>query len=219
MCGRFTLRTSPREISELLGILGMDDVKARYNIAPTQLVLIARLNKEQTARELAQCRWGLIPSWAKDEKIGNSLINARCDTAATKPSFRSAMKSRRCLIPADGFYEWKKIGKEKQPYLIELAGARPFAFAGLWERWQSPTGPLDSCTILTTTANELLAPLHDRMPVILHPNDYAAWLDVDQKPDALGYLFEPYPAVEMQLRPVSKSVNNARYEGADCVEM
>jgi putative SOS response-associated peptidase YedK len=167
-------------------------------------------------------RWGLIPSWAKDTGIGYSTINARADTLATKPAFRTALKKRRCLVVADGFYEWLKVGKAKQPRLYEVDGGRPFAFAGLWEQWwgpENPNGPpLESCTIITTDANQLARQVHDRMPVILDENDYDAWLDpANQDGESLRYLFEPFPAERMSARPVSTFVNNARHEGPECV--
>ena len=165
--------------------------------------------------------WDLVPSWAKDPKIGNKLINARAETIATKPAFRSAFKSRRCLIPATGFYEWKKLpGGKKQPYHIEYGDGLPFAFAGLWETWLGDGAqPIESCTIVTGEPNELVRDVHDRMPVILQDEDYDRWLDPKQKdPAALESLLVPYPADRLRLYPISTAVNNARNERAESIE-
>lgn len=207
MCGRFTLAVPAEQVASQFQLPQVPELAPRYNIAPTQQVAAVRAG--DAGRELAMLRWGLIPSWAKDASIGAKLINARSETAAEKPSFRSAMRQRRCLIPADGFYEWQAQAGGKQPFHITLADGRPFALAGLWEHWKSPDGTwLQSCTILTTAANELMRPLHDRMPVILHPEQYGLWLDPglhDVGP--LQELLVPYPAAEMAARPVSKAVN------------
>jgi putative SOS response-associated peptidase YedK len=161
----------------------------------------------------------LIPSWAKDKKIDARLINARADTVADKPSFRSAFKSRRCLIPADGFFEWQKAGSKKQPYYVTLRGGGPFAFAGLWERWHDEEGDVQSCSIVTTDANELMRPLHDRMPVILDPKDYAAWLDPAPQPkEELLAMLRPFQSEAMQAVPVSTTVNNPQNQGPRCIE-
>jgi putative SOS response-associated peptidase YedK len=182
MCGRYTLAESPRKLAKRFDVPETPDLPfdgQRYNIAPTQQVPIVRQKDKKL--EMVLAKWGLIPSWAKDMKIGNQLINARADTVATKPSFRSAFKSRRCLIPADGFYEWRKTEDGKQPFHIRMKDKEPFAFAGLWERWRPEEGePVESCTIITTDANELMGPIHNRMPVILAPEDYATWLRTDQ---------------------------------------
>ena len=217
MCGRFTLRTPASVLVRQFAVDAGLQLPLRYNIAPTQQVPVVRA--VDGARQLAMTKWGLIPSWADDPKIGYSLINARSETAATKPSFRAAIKSRRCLIPADGFFEWKKDGKKKLPIYFRRQDDQPFAFAGLWERWSKGAEPVESCTILTTSANELVRPFHDRMPVILSPNDYNAWLD-PQTTDAtnLTYLFVPFPIEELTAYPVNSVVNNARHEGADCIE-
>ncbi len=217
MCGRFTLRTSPRKFADLLRLPELPGLTPRYNVAPTQQVLAVRNRPDQAGYEAALLHWGLIPSWAKDPTIASSLINARSETAATKPAFCAALRSRRCLIPADGFYEWKKQGKQRQPYLIERQNGEPYAYAGLWECWQSPAGPFETCTILTTQANARLSSLHHRMPVILLPADFESWLNPAAKPDELTYLFEPLPDDELTVRPVSPFVNNARHESAECV--
>jgi putative SOS response-associated peptidase YedK len=164
-------------------------------------------------------RWGLIPSWAKDEKMGARMINARGETVAEKPSFRSAVKTRRCLIPADGFYEWVRTGEGKQPHFIHFADARPFAFAGLWERWTKGGGePLDTCTIITTSPNELIEDLHDRMPVILPADRYTEWLEPSPlNPDRLQELLVPHPAEGMEAYPVSTFVNKPANDGPECI--
>jgi len=218
MCGRYNLRTTPAELREVFELFREPDwPQPRYNMAPTQTVLAIRFDEHATPREPALLRWGLIPSWAKDTKIGNSLINARADTIATKPSFRSAFKRRRCLIPASGFYEWQKRDDGKQPYQIAMRSGKPFAFAGLWEQWEKGDGPIESCAIITTEANDLMAPLHDRMPVILRPDDYDAWLDPASDAGALQGLLQPYPDDDLTAYPVSKVVNNPRNDRPECV--
>jgi len=195
-----------------LGPLAKEAFRPRYNIAPTQQVPAVRLVDGK--RQLALFHWGLIPSWAKDKKIAYSTINARSDTVATKPAFRSAFKRRRCLVLADGYYEWEKSGKSKLPWLYEVDGGKPFAFAGLWESWK-PAGAdesLESCTIITTDANELASQVHVRMPVILDSADYDAWLAGEQIP------LIPFPPERMSTRPISTLVNNARNEGPECIE-
>lgn len=171
MCGRFTLRTPAKHIAEIFGLSDVFDLPHQYNIAPSQDVAAVRLNREGKKRELAMLHWGLVPFWAKDPKIGYRTINARAETLATKPSFRNAFKKRRCLIVADGFYEWQKTNGKKQPFLIHMKDDRPFAFAGLWEHWKGDDEVIESCTIIVTEANDLMKPIHDRMPVILSPDD------------------------------------------------
>jgi putative SOS response-associated peptidase YedK len=229
MCGRFTLRTPLTVLTQRflfeLGDLPADVlVSPRYNIAPTQTVAAIRQQTASGKRELALLHWGLVPNWAKDMKIASSLINARSETLAEKPAFRTALSRRRCLILADGFYAWKKEGKQKLPYYFQLQGERPFAFAGLWERWRGPEGsegpPLESCTIVTSTANELCGPYHDRMPVILEPTDYDLWLDPTvSDPERLRPLLSAFPACEMQSRPVNPRVNNVRNDDAGVLEV
>jgi putative SOS response-associated peptidase YedK len=219
MCGRFALRVSAEDLIKIFRLLQVFKLEPRYNIAPTQPV--AAVRQVDSQRELAFLHWGLIPSWSKDPKLGARMINARSETVATKPSFRSSFKSRRCLIPADGFYEWKQTEKKtRQPYLIGLKNEEPFAFAGLWEHWGSSDGSvIDSCTIITTEANDLLRNLHDRMPVILLEEDYDRWLDpMLHNRDALQSLLVPYAAEEMSFSLVSTIVNNARNETPDCVK-
>jgi putative SOS response-associated peptidase YedK len=203
MCGRYTLRTPLTVLAEQFLELGDAQAVPRYNIPPTTEVLAVR-----HPRELAKFRWGLIPSWAKDAKIAYSTINARADTVATKPAFRAAYKKRRCLVLADGYYEWLKDGKARLPQLCEMD-------AGLWEWWGGPEGanaPVESCTIITTDANELAKQVHDRMPVILHAQDYDRWLACEDVPLA------SFPSDRMTARQVSTYVNNVKNQGPDCLD-
>lgn len=209
MCGRFSLTQSAARIAEVFGLPEEPAWTPRYNIAPTQPVATIAHFGPQADRQFRLLRWGLIPSWAKDGAIGNKLINARAESVAEKPSFRSAFQQRRCLMLADGFYEWQKTtSKQKQPYYFQLADHQPFAFAGLWEHWQGPDGPIASCTLITTQANELMEAVHDRMPVILPPTAYAEWLDPDTPADALQALLRPYQSDAMKSYPVSTLVNS-----------
>jgi putative SOS response-associated peptidase YedK len=225
MCGRYSLTTPIQELRRLLESVGaLPNWPARYNIAPTQPVPVVRLVAPRKERELAQLRWGLIPSWAKDASIAAKLINARGETVAEKPAFRDAFRARRCLVPADGFYEWQAGPGGKRPFRIGLKGgssdAMPlFAFAGLWERWdKAPDGmPVETCTIVTTEANDLLRPIHGRMPVILEPWDYAAWLDPATPLRDAQALLKPYPADAMTVYPVSARVNSVRYDDVACL--
>jgi putative SOS response-associated peptidase YedK len=219
MCGRFTLRTPPAELAELFQLLRLPDWSERFNIAPTQQVLAFHQQSDGRMAELL--RWGLVPSWSRDIAIGSRMINARGETVAQKPSFRAAFKRRRCVIPADGFFEWAKTsGRTKQPYYITPKSGRPFAFAGLWESWDSADGSeIKTCTIITTTANEMLADIHDRMPVILQEIDIDRWLDPKNQVAAeLQPLLAPCAAVNMQRAAVSTFVNSPRNDAAECVE-
>ncbi len=210
MCGRFTLRTSAREITRHFVLAEVPDLNPRYNIAPTQDVGAVRLDPDGK-REFVFFRWGLIPSWAKDTKAGYSMINARAESVATKPSFRSAFKKRRCLILADGFYEWKKVGDKKQPFLIHMKDDEPFVFAGLWERWHREKQTIESCTIIVTEPNQVLEEIHDRMPVILPAEHYDLWLDPEfEDTKKLEKMLKPFPPDEMAAYPVSTLVNNPR---------
>jgi putative SOS response-associated peptidase YedK len=219
MCGRFNLRTPARDLVEIFQLLREPELTPRYNIAPTQPV--AAVRQVGKFRELSLLRWGLVPSWSKDPKAGPPLINARAETIATKPAFRSAFKRRRCLIPADGFYEWQKTeAKAKQPFHIRMKNEHPFAFAGLWEHWEGgDSSAIESCTIVTTTANDVLRSIHDRMPVILQEGDYDRWLDpkLEDVP-TLERLLRPYPTDEMTAYPISTLVNSPRNESAECIE-
>ena len=217
MCGRYELHTHPAALALAFGLPAPPSLKPRYNIAPMQDVPVIRLSGENL-RELAHVRWGLVPRWARDPSIGSRMINARAETLAQKPSFRTALKRHRCLIPASGFYEWKLIpGAAKQPIHIGMKDGSPFAFAGLTERWLSPEGEvLDTCTIVTTQANALLAAMHDRMPAIIAPAQYARWLDVAVTD--VAELFAPYPAEAMTWYPVSTRVNSVRHDDAALIE-
>lgn len=221
MCGRFTLRSPANKLLDQLACTKGEphDFRPRYNIAPTQDVAIVRTG-EDGEREWVDVRWGLIPSWAKDEKMAARMINARGETVHEKPSFRAAFKRRRCVIPADGFYEWRKVADGKQPFHISLDDGEPFVFAGLWERWDKGDGPpLETCTIITTEANGLLCELHDRMPVILSPPDYDVWLDPAlEDPQMLLPLVDAYPGDQMQFRPVSRTVNSPKNDSPECLE-
>ncbi len=218
MCGRFTLRTPANLLVERFMLDSTPDLAPRYNIAPTQDVAVVRATPE-AGRQLALLRWGLIPSWAKDPKIGNRMINARGESVAEKPSFRSAFKRRRCLVLADGYYEWRKIGKAKQPYWIRMQDERPFGLAGLWETWRGGDDIVESCTIITTSANELTKQIHDRMPVILDDGDYELWLDPSvQDRQLVEPLLRPYDDGEMTFDPVSTVVNSPKNDRAECIE-
>ena len=227
MCGRFTQRLSWRELHELLDLIGPAlNLRPRYNVAPAQT--IAAVRSGQDGRTLAMLRWGLIPAWAKEPNIGYKLINARSETAHEKPSFRAAFRARRCLIPADGFYEWARAakGKAKQPWLFGMKDGAGLAFAGLWESWQvreglaltgsltelAPGDTLETCTILTTEANETVAPVHPRMPVILPAHAFDPWLAGEAVPLA------PYPADAMTAHPVNTLVNKPANDDERCVE-
>ena len=219
MCGRFTLRPNAAAIRSAFGLSELPLFEPRYNIAPTQQVLIVREQPDGEGREAALVRWGLIPFWADDEKVGNRMINARAETALEKRSFKPAMLKRRCLVVADGWYEWQKLGSRKQPYLFQFADQRPFAFAGAWERWDKGPTPLETCTILTTAASGIAEPIHDRMPVIIDPANYATWLDrTIQEPERILPMLTPYDASELTCIPVSDYVNSPRNQGPQCVE-
>lgn len=209
MCGRFTLTADPNDLRKAFPWLNIPEtMSARYNIAPTQPVAVV---PNDGKNQLDFYVWGLIPFWSKDPSIGSRMINARSETLAEKPAFKAAFRRRRCLIPASGFYEWKtpKDQKTKIPMYIQMKGGKPFGFAGLWERWESPDGSeILSCTIITTQSNELLRGIHDRMPVILSPQSIPLWLDPHEQPSQeLNKLLKPYPAEEMITFPVSRMVN------------
>ena len=220
MCGRFTLGATAATLAAQFDLANVPTWTPHYNIAPTQEVLVVLQPSPQANREARLHRWGLIPPWAKDPSIGNRMINARAETVATKPAFRRAFKERRCLLLADGLYEWQRQERRKQPFYIRLRDGRPFAFAGLWEHWEGSEGmAIQSCTILTTTSNEVVGRIHDRMPVILNPTDYDRWLDPSiQEPAVLQTLLRPYPADEMTAYPVSTLVNSPANDNPGCTE-
>lgn len=221
MCGRYRLTAKERFIAEHFNLEESEvQWSPRYNIAPTQEAAIVRQDRQQPKRRFLVMRWGLVPYWAKDASIGFKTINAMSETAAEKASFREAMRRRRCLVPADGFFEWQKLGRnEKQPYNIGMADDGLFAVAGLWERWADPAGtPLNSFTILTTAANPLLAGIHDRMPVILKPEDYDLWLDPGMTdPAGVSELLKPFDARLMKKYPVNTRVGNADNDDPECI--
>ncbi len=213
MCGRFTLRSPGRIRFDGVRNSHLPSLAPRYNIAPSQEVLT--VTESQGRRELSLFLWGLIPSWSKEPK---GFINARSETLEQKPSFSESFQNRRCLIPADGFYEWKRNGKSKQPYYFQLKDETPFAFAGIWDEWQKEGVSITSCSIVTTTPNELLATIHDRMPVILHPEAQDVWLRNDSELIELKRFLIPFPASAMKSYPVSQQVNHAQAENAQLVE-
>ena len=224
MCGRYALAVPPElaEIfRELLGLHGALELEARYNIAPTQDAPIVRARGDRHNRDLDLARWGLVPHWSKDTKIGARTINARSETAATKPAFRDPFRLRRCLVPASGFYEWKSVPgqRQKQPYYIHATGGGLLAFAGLWDRWRGPGGEhVVSFTILTTEPNELVRPLHDRMPVILPAEHFERWLDPELRDvEALEPLLVPASGEVLELRPVSPRVNKPEHDDPACI--
>jgi putative SOS response-associated peptidase YedK len=216
MCGRYSLIQSAEAIASSFELKNLPDLSPRYNIAPSQSVATVLQKSE---RKLKWMQWGLIPSWAKDSKIGYKLINARAETISEKPAFRSAFKSRRCSIVADGFYEWQKVEKRKQPYYFQRQDEKPFAFAGLWEIWQPQTEEaLFTCTIVTTTANDLMQPIHERMPVILTPDSYDQWLDPNATDlRSLQDLLQPCASEVLKAFPISSTVNNSANDTPDCI--
>lgn len=218
MCGRFTSHIPPHLIIELFGLPEHPTVSARYNIAPTQMVPVIRRQADGQNR-LDHLRWGLIPSWSKDPSVGSKMINARSETVAEKPAFKEAIRRRRCLVPASSFYEWKKNGKEKVPHCIRFKNGSPMVFAGIWDRWRSPEGEVvESCAILTTAANTLVARLHDRMPVILPPEDWEVWLDRTAcDPAQLVRLYRPSCADQMEAFAVSALVNSVKNDAEDLI--
>ncbi len=222
MCGRYKLTVSWREIVRLYNLTNSINLPARYNIAPSQDVLAVLYDAETKQRRGEMLRWGLVPIWAKDIKLGYSLINARAETVATKPAFREAFKKRRCIIPADGFYEWQPTGgRRKQPYAIVMKDRGVFGFAGLWEQWTDKASGevIRSCTIIVTAANPLLAPIHDRMPVILDPKNYARWLgETPAAPDELQAMLKPYPPNEMEAFKIGTKIGNPRHDEPSLVE-
>ncbi len=218
MCGRYMLTVSGEVLARLFELDTAPELAPRYNIAPTQPAPVVR--SREGSRELRELRWGLVPRWARDPSMGARLINARAETAAAKPSFREAFRSRRCLVPANGFFEWQKLPGGKQPWLVRFADRRPFALAGLWERWTPPEGtPLETFTILTTEPNAVVAPLHGRMPVILPPEAWDPWLDPALRdPGRLAPLLRPCPPEGMETFPVSRLVNSPANDSPECAE-
>jgi len=221
VCGRFTQAMSWRELVELYRLHDQPEppLQPRYNVAPSQQVLAIR--QEEGKRRVFLPRWGLVPGWAKDSAIGNRMINARAESLAEKPAFRTAFRQRRCLIPASGFYEWRGPRSARQPHYIQARKGGLLAFAGLWERWRDPAltdaPPLESCTIITTAASSDVAALHDRMPVILSPDQWNAWLDPETPPVLLDGLLQPAPAGRLVHHPVDRKVGSPKVEGPDLI--
>ena len=218
MCGRFTLSSAPELLARHFDLEQPPDLAPRFNIAPTQDVATVRASEARAKRVLELRRWGLIPRWAKDPSIGNRMINARAETIAEKPAVREAFRLRRCLVPADGFYEWASGSTARQPYHIRLVEGSPFAMAGLWERWSRPGGEaIESCTLLTTRASERISGLHDRMPVILEPESYDLWLDPTLgDAERLLPLLCPLSGERIAFHPVSRRVNDPRHDDPSC---
>ena len=213
MCGRFTLYITAEELASHYDLRTIPATEARYNIAPSQQINIIKGTSEELT--LASMRWGLIPHWAKDEKIGYKLINARAETISEKPSFRSAFKFRRCLVPASGFYEWKREGSHKQPYYFQVKDTPLFSMAGIWESWKAPDGQIiESCSIITTEANNVVSEVHDRMPVIINQDSYNHWFEGLECQD----LLQPYISSGMTMYPVSERVNSPKNNGSDCIK-
>ena len=218
MCGRFALPWPAKNIQEHFMLPELPDLAPRYNIAPSQDIAAIRYLSNDTPRRLDMLRWGLIPHWAKDKNIGYKMINARSETLAEKPSFRSAFKRQRCLIAAGGFYEWQQEGGARQPYYFQLKNESIFSFAGLWESWTDPdSGSIESCTIITIGANELVRQVHDRMPVIIQAENYDVWLGQNISRETLQQFLKPYPAEEMVAKPVNSKVNNPKNDTPDCL--
>lgn len=215
MCGRFTLKTPERvKFERLVDTFGLDNIIPRYNIAPSQNVLA--VVERDAVREITSLQWGLIPFWSKQAK---AFINARVETIEEKPTFKESFQRRRCLIPADGFYEWERVGKKiSQPYYFQMKNGAAFAFAGIWDRWKSNGHTITSCAIITTTANELLAELHHRMPVIFTPQSHDLWLNEEARSTDLKEILVPFPASEMTSHAVSRDVNNTKIDDEDLLQ-
>lgn len=228
MCGRFTHKYTWKQLHRLLNLVSPPfEFMQRFNVAPTQRAPVVREDVSEDrdtkpGRRVDLLRWGLIPSWAKDESFGAKTINARAETVATSQVFRDSFKRRRCLVPVSGFYEWRKIpgGTRKQPYYLTSSDGEPLMLAGLWSPWKSPDGSMETFTIITTTPNEMMAKLHDRMPVILGTDDWAAWLDpVNAREVELSGLLKPYPAELMLAHPVSTRVNSPKNDDQACIQV
>ena len=216
MCGRFTSLLSPEILAALFNV-PPPDIEPRYNVAPAQMVAVIRNLSDHN--RLDMMKWGFVPGWSKDLKSGSQLINARSENVAEKPAFRHAIKYRRCIIPASGFYEWSHAGGKKQPYYIQMEDHSPICLAGLWEAWKAPDGSgLEAFAILTTAANKLVEPIHDRMPVILHPDTFTLWLSHNMHdPELLQPFYQPFPAAGMTARKAPDLVNNPRFDDPACI--
>lgn len=216
MCGRYSLSRPDETLRELFGVALEPRAEPRWNVAPTQCVPVVREDAPGVRRAVC-LRWGLVPAWATEPSVGSRMINARAETAAAKPAFREALRARRCLVPADGFYEWQGTGRRKQPWLFTLRGGLPLALAGIWERWSGPGGPLETFAVLTTEANDLVRPVHDRMPAVVAPEHFDLWLDPRMRETGrLAPVLRPFPAERMEARPVDAAVNDPRNDDARC---
>ena len=217
MCGRFVTVIPADELKAIFDLIDNLMIEPRYNVTPTQSVGVVRYCDESDHYHFAQLRWGLIPSWSKE--LGTGLINARSETVSEKPSFRGAIKYRRCIVPTSGFYEWKAESGKKQPYYIHMVNGSPMCFAGIWETWKAPDGTdLETFSILTTTSNKIIEPLHDRMPVILAPENYSFWLNRNMHdPHQLEQLYQPYPPDQLALYKVPDLVNNPKFDSPACI--
>lgn len=217
MCGRFVTNIPAEALKEIFALIEAPHLEPRYNVAPTQLSAVIRNLGEHNRLDLL--KWGLVPGWSKDLSFGSHLINARSETVAEKPAFRHAIKYRRCIIPTSGFYEWSHTGNKKQPYYFQMADHSPMCLAGLWESWNAPDGSeLETFTVLTTAANELIAPIHDRMPVILHPGTFNLWLSHNMHdPEQLQLLYQALPAEQITSHKVPDLVNNPRFDSPACI--
>lgn len=219
MCGRYALYADGEQLAWRFGTPVPHPIAPRYNIAPSQPILALRYNRDAKTREWTHFVWGLVPSWAQDPSISNRMINARAETLREKPAYRNAYRYRRCIVPVSGFYEWKKVGRTKQPYFVRPTDDLPIGLAGLWETWRSPDGSeLETCTIITTDANAVIQPLHPRMAVVLPPDAYEAWLSPDTSLDALDKLLQPAPEDLLIAYPVSPRVNSPANDDPSLVE-
>ena len=217
MCGRFVTNIPADEIAEIFHLGEAPQLEPRYNVSPSQLVPVVRSAGEHNI--LSPMKWGLVPSWSKDPSMGSHMINARSETVAEKPAFRHAIKYNRCIIPISGFYEWQAVEHHKQPYFTHLKGHAPMCLAGIWEHWTAPDGSvLETFSILTTSANKLIEPIHERMPVILKPADFNLWLSRNMHdPHELVDIYKPYPVDEMIAYKVSDLVNNPKFDSPSCI--
>lgn len=214
MCGRFAFNASREQVQRQFGVPTVPALTPRYNVAPTQVIAVIGQTADGT-RKMAMLRWGLIPSWSSGPRPGP--INARSETIAQKPTFRDSFRERRCLIPSTGFYEWQKVGSRKVPHLIRLRSQEPYALAGIWDIWGEGKERIAICCIITVAANDLVRPLHERMPAILRPEEYGAWLDPKTPLSQVQALLRPYPAEEMEVVRVGQAVNSPRNDGPECV--
>lgn len=219
MCGRFVVNIPADELKKIFALIEAPQLEPRFNVAPTQQVAVVRNDGDRNRLDLL--RWGFVPGWSKDLSFGSHLINARAESVAEKPAFRHAIKYRRCIIPVSGFYEWSHSAGKKQPYYIQLADQTPLYLAGLWESWKAPDGSvIETFAILTTEANKLVEPIHDRMPVILHPDSFTFWLSHNMHdPEQLQPLFQPFPVSVMTAHKVSDLVNNPRFDAPSCIAL